>query len=321
MFELALPVFNKLFPADKAYEKLTGDAKINYVVSRVIKHASDKHGTPESLFGDVKRMCEKVTAFIKSKDIVSMPPADDNFVIEPTPAFLDGMAVAFFNPSPSLEPWLKKSYWISTVPKTGTGDADKDKAFADSFLREYNEYGLQTLTIHEAFPGHYVQLYWSQRSPYATLPKKVMESGTMAEGWAVMIEDVVYEQGYAKDEPENELVHLKMNLRTYMNAMIDQKLHTSGEPEDKLDAWALDLLQTKGFQEEAEAKRKLRRAKLTSTQLSTYFVGYREMKEILENARRASPSAPLKSILDKMISYGTIPPRLIKESMAEAGVL
>jgi uncharacterized protein (DUF885 family) len=314
MFDLALPLYQKLYPNDKAYKQLIGDAKVNTVVGRVIAKASEKHGTPESLFSDVRRYAEKVTKFIKDKDLVSMPPADDNFVIEPTPPFLDGMAVAFFNPSPALEPWLKKSYWISSVPKTGTGDAKKDAEFAESFLREYNDYGLQTLTIHEAFPGHYVQLYWSQRSPYATLVKKVMESGTMAEGWAVMIEDIVYEQGYAKDEPENELMHLKMNLRTYINAMIDQKLHTSKDKEADLDEWALELMQKKGFQQEAEAKRKLRRAKLTSTQLSTYFVGYREMREIYDAAMQKA-GAKSKAVLDQMLSYGTIPPRLIRELM------
>jgi uncharacterized protein (DUF885 family) len=136
----------------------------------------------------------------------------------------------------------------------------------------------------------------------------------MAEGWAVLIEDVVYEQGYAANEPENELMHLKMNLRTYINAMIDQKLHTSTEPEAKNDAWALELMQKKGFQQEAEAKRKLRRAKLTSTQLSTYFVGYREMKGIFDSAM-AKPNAKLKTVLDQMLSFGTIPPKLIAESM------
>ena len=314
MYDLALPLYKKMYPNDRAFEQMIGDAKVNTVVGRVIAKASEKHGTPESLFGDVRKISDKVTKFIKEKDLVSMPPADDNFVIEPTPAFLDGMAVAFFNPSPALEPWLKKSYWISTVPKTGTGDPKKDAEFAESFLREYNDYGLQTLTIHEAFPGHYVQLYWSQRSPYATLVKKVMESGTMAEGWAVMIEDIVYDQGYAKDDPENELMHLKMNLRTYMNAMIDQKLHTSSDPEDKLDAWALELMHKKGFQQEAEAKRKLRRAKLTSTQLSTYFVGYREMKEIYDAALTKN-GGKTKTVLDQMLGYGTIPPKLIKELM------
>lgn len=316
MFKLAVPMYEKLYPNDKTFKQLIGDARINTVVGRVLEQVSAKHGTPESLFGDVKTYGEKVKQFIAKKDLISMPPADDNFVIEPTPPFLDGMAVAFFNPSPSLEPWLKKSYWISTVPKTGTGDAAKDKAFAESFLREYNNYGLQSLTIHEAFPGHYVQLYWSQRSPFATLPKKVIESGTMAEGWAVMIEQVLFEEGYAADEPENELVHLKMSLRTYINAMIDQRLHTGSEPEAELDKWALELMQKKGFQQEAEAVRKLRRAKLSSTQLSTYFVGYREMRAIYDAARaKAGKDAPLKPILDKMLSFGTIPPRLIAQSM------
>jgi len=322
MLKVAMPLFEKEFAGDTSYQKLQGDERLNYIVSKVLARASLKHGSASSLFTDVKRYIEKITGFIKQKDLITLPPPNDNFVIEPTPPYLDGMAVAFFNPAPALDPDLKKSYWISTVPKSGSGDPVKDAAFAESFLREYNEYGLQTLTIHEAFPGHYVQGYITHRSPSLSLMNRVTESGTMEEGWAVLIEDIMYEQGYAKDEPENLLTHYKMNLRSYLNAMIDQRLHTSGEPEAKLDQWALDLLEKYGFQEEAEAKRKIRRAKLSSTQLSTYFVGYREMKSIYEDARKkAGLNAPLKPILDKMLSYGAIPPRMIREQMSKDGLL
>lgn len=320
MLAISEQLFTRYYPEDQTPASLKGDARLNYVVGKVIERASQKHGTQMSLFSDVKKYSERAIAFIQKNNIVALPPANDNFVIEPTPPFLDGMAVAFFNPSPALEPWLKKSYWISSVPKTNTGDAAKDEAFAESFLREYNDYGLQTLTIHEAFPGHYVQLYFSQRSPHATLVKQVAESGTMAEGWAVMIEDVMYEQGYAEGELENELFHLKMNLRTSINAMIDNKLHTSTESEDKLDKFALDLMTQQGFQEEAEAKRKLRRAKLSSTQLSTYFVGYREMRSIFDAALKKTPG-PVRPILDRMLSYGTIAPRQIEASMRAEGAL
>jgi uncharacterized protein (DUF885 family) len=310
MFTIAQPLFAAQWPDDKTYESMPEDERINYVVGKVIAEASQEHGTPDSIFEDVKKTADKVKAFITKSGIITLPPETDNFVIEPTPPFLDGLAVAFYNPAPAFEPDLKKSYWISSVPKTG--------ADAESYLREYNDYTLQALTIHEAFPGHYVQLYWSSHSDYASITKQVLESGTMTEGWAVMIEQLLHEEGYSEGDPKNKLFHLKMRLRTFINAMIDLKLHTNTGDEEAMDQWALELMKTKGFQEEAEATRKLRRAKLTSTQLSTYFVGYQEMMAIYREAQqKGGPSFDKKAHLMKMISFGSIPPRIIARLIRE----
>lgn len=315
MYDLALPLFNEQWPEDDAYLDLLGDERINYVVGRVIQDAAKEHGQPDTIFDDVKRYAEKIKAFIRKKDIIELPPETDNFVIEPTPPFLDGLAVAFYNPAPAFEPDLKKSYWISSVPTAGTDEAE-------SYLREYNDYMLQALTIHEAFPGHYVQLYWSSHSEYASIAKQVLESGTMAEGWACMIEQILHESGYSEGDPKNRLFHLKMRLRVFINAMIDPKLHTNEGDEEAMDRWALDLMMTKGFQQKAEATRKLRRAKITSTQLSTYFVGYEEMFRIYRRGQaKAKDAFEKKPFLMKMISYGTIPPRMIERLMEAEGLI
>ncbi len=228
MYDVALPLFREQWPDDTGYLDLLGDERINYVVGKVIAEAAKDHGTPTSIFSDVQRTVAKVKAFITEAGVITLPPETDNFVIEPTPPFLDGLAVAFYNPAPAFEPDLKKSYWISSVPKAGSDDAE-------SYLREYNNYTLQALTIHEAFPGHYVQLYWSSHSEYASITKQVLESGTMAEGWAVMIEQILHDDGYSKGDPKNLLFHLKMELRTFINAMIDPKLHTNTGDEEAMD--------------------------------------------------------------------------------------
>jgi uncharacterized protein (DUF885 family) len=218
------------------------------------------------------------------------------------------MAVAFFNPPPTLEPHLKKSFWISSLPRGGSPEADR--ALEESYLREYNDYALEGLAIHEAFPGHYVQYWHALRSPFATVYKKIFSSGTFAEGWAVLAENLMYDSGYAHDEPENMLIHLKHGLRAPLNALIDARFHASGESDGELDLWATDLMRRTGFQEEAETRGKLRRAKVTATQLSTYFVGLYEMTRILEDARReAGAGFRRREFLDRLLSCGTIPPR------------
>jgi hypothetical protein len=131
-----------------------------------------------------------------------------------------------------------------------------------------------------------------------------------------MCEEQMFEQGYAAEEPECVLVHKKMNLRAPINAILDARLHTEPMEDGEADRWAMDLMQRYGFQEEAEAIGKLRRAKVTSTQLSTYFVGYLELKDLTEDYRRLrGDEFRLREYYERLLSYGTIPPRSIRRLM------
>ena len=312
MLEVAEPLHARLFPGHAHGE--TGDARVNLVVGEVIEAASERRPTRATLFQTVRGAVERIKGFLRERDLVGLPPEDDRLAIEPTPGFLDGMAVAFFNPPPTLEPSLKKSFWISSVPRGGS--PEEDARIEASFLREYNDYALHGLAIHEAFPGHYVQYWHAYRSPIATLYKKVFASGTFAEGWAVLAEKLMFEAGYGADDPAYLLMHLKHGLRAPINALIDARLHTGGDSDEEVDRFTLDLLRRTGFQEETEARGKLRRAKVTSTQLSTYYVGLLEMQGLLDDALRAAgPGAGTKAVIDRMLSFGTIPPRDVRALM------
>lgn len=313
MLELAEPLHEKLFPGHRHSE--TGGELINAIVGEVIGEISKRHSESGRVLEDVRdKWVPRIKKFIEAKGLLALPPGEDNFIIEQTPGFLDGRAVAFFNPPPAFEPDLRKSYWISSIP--ATGNAERDRAAAESFLREYNDYGLQSLTIHEAFPGHYVQFWYALNSPIASIYKKIFANSTFAEGWAVLCEEHMFEAGYAADEPECVLIHKKMNLRAPINAILDARLHTEPMDDDEADRWALHLMGHYGFQEEAEAVGKLRRAKVTSTQLSTYFVGYLELKDLTEEYRaKMGDSFRLRDYYEKLLSFGTIPPRSVRRLM------
>ena len=139
---------------------------------------------------------------------------------------------------------------------------------------------LRVLTIHEAVPGHYLQGVWSNRS--TSLPRTILWSGVFAEGWAVYVTQVMMDLGYGADDPALLLVHWKFYLRAVTNAMIDVGIHANGMTEEE----AVGLMVDGGFQEESEARNKWNRARLTSTQLSTYFVGSALLWEIELEARR-----------------------------------
>ena len=177
------------------------------------------------------------------------------------PEFLRGNSVAYLNPAPPLDIRGSSEYAISPPPR------DWSPQRAESYLREYNRAMLKILTIHEGYPGHYVQLEYSNRCP--SLIRRVLSSGTFAEGWAVYTEQMMLDQGFGRGDLGLRLQQLKFYLRAVVNAILDHKMHAG----KMTDAEAMDLLVGRAFQTEGEAVGKIIRAKQTSCQLSTYFVG------------------------------------------------
>jgi uncharacterized protein (DUF885 family) len=169
---------------------------------------------------------------------------------------------------------------------------------------------LQNLTVHEAMPGHYLQLAHSNKFQAPTLIRAIFSSGPFVEGWATYAEQLMAEKGFGGPEVKTE--QLKMRLRLIINAIIDQKIHTAGMTEQQ----AIDLMMNEGFQEEGEAAGKWRRACLSSTQLSTYFVGNVGINEIRKAYEsKNGPIKDMKAFHDKMLSFGSPAPKYVKELM------
>jgi uncharacterized protein (DUF885 family) len=182
------------------------------------------------------------------------------------------------SPGP-LEPSEKAMFFITP------SRADATPEQVESRLREDNDRMLRILTIHEAVPGHYLQGVYANRVP--SLARAIFYSGVYAEGWAVYVTQVMMDAGFAADDPALMLCHWKYYLRCVINARIDVGIHTAGMTEDE----AIDLMIDGGFQEEAEARAKWNRARLSSTQLSTYFVGSLAFWNLEREVRRRAAVA------------------------------
>src|SRR5207247_9618641 len=139
---------------------------------------------------------------------------------------------------------------------------------------------IRDLTVHEAMPGHFLQLARANEFRAPTLVRAIFQSGTFIEGWAVYCEQMMAEQGYGG--PEVKMQQLKMRLRAIANAILDQSIHARNMTEQQ----AIDLMMKETFQEEGEAVAKWKRARLSSSQLSTYFVGVTEHLDLRAAAQK-----------------------------------
>ncbi len=222
------------------------------------------------------------------------------------PEFQRGVSVAYCDSPGPLESGEKTFYAVAPLPVDWTAEQ------ARSFLREYNLRSIHNLTVHEAMPGHYVQLAHSNEYPGKL--RAVCGSGTFIEGWACYTEQMVSEEGFLGGDPLMRLVTLKWYLRTVSNAILDQAIHVDGIRR----AEAMRLMMEDTFQEEREAAGKWVRAQLTSAQLSTYFVGYQEHREM----RRAAEAKwkgdfRLKRYHDAVLSFGSPPVQYVRALLLE----
>jgi uncharacterized protein (DUF885 family) len=269
--------------------------------ARVIAAVSQEHGQPEELLRNTQATVDRIKRFIRERDILQLPEPDLCQIIE-MPEFRRGNSIAYLDNAPPLDP--KASSYYAVSPPPADWGADKVK----SFLEEYNEHMLQILTIHEAYPGHYVQLEYANRNP--SLIRRVLSSGVYVEGWAVYTEQMMLDQGYGERDLRLRLNQLKFYLRAVVNTILDYKMHCANMTDDK----AMKLMVEGAFQSEGEARLKVIRAKQSSTQLSTYFVGrmahYRLRQAV---SRELGDKFNLGRFHEAVLNEGSVPVKYLPE--------
>ena len=265
-------------------------------VRRALAECAERRPDNTTIVGRATEALADTTEFVRQFELVSL--VDDPCVVKEMPEYARGVAVAYCDPPGPLETAnVPTLYCISPTP------ADWSAERVESFYREYNDDLVRDLTIHEAMPGHFLQLAHSRRYRGTSKVRALGFSGPFVEGWACYAEEVMIDAGYGG--LPLKLQQLKAAMRSALNAILDQSVHC----DDMSEAEAMALMRHRGFQEEGEAAGKWRRALLTSTQLSTYFVGYSEVSAI----GRARPDGfALRDWYDQMLAYGSPPPRHLR---------
>src|SRR5438094_7907509 len=298
IYETALPLYKKYFPnADAA--SITDKHK---VTAGVLDKLAEQHPDDATVVGYAQKVLAEATAFVKQHNLVTVPTVPLDVIA--MPEFKRGVAIAYCDSPGPLDKNGKTFFAVAPTPK------DWSKERKQSFVREDNNYRIRDLTVHEAMPGHYLQLAHANEFSAPTLVRAIFRSGTFIEGWAVYTEQLMAEQGYGG--PEVKMQQLKMRLRAIANAILDQSIHAGNMNEKE----AMDLMMKQTFQQEGEAVAKWKRARLTSAQLSTYFVGATEHLDLrAAEEKQLGRDFDLKKYNDQVISYGSPPVKFVRELM------
>jgi len=271
------------------------------LIAQVIDTISSQHVAPGEFQSAIEGILPKLTGFVKAKDLITLDPSKP-LLVRKEPGYMAGVAGASMS---SPGPYDKSGNSYFNVGSLAGWPAEK----AESYLREYNRYTMQILCIHEAIPGHYVQLIYANNAP--SLIKSVFGNNAMIEGWAVYSEEMMMDNGY-DDAPEMKLMWYKWHLRAVCNAILDYKVHTENMSKQE----AIKLLTYEAFQQQAEADGKWKRVSETSVQLDSYFTGYKEIIDLREAyKKKMGDKYKLKDFNEKFLSFGSAPVMYIKEAM------
>ena len=271
-------------------------------IGMVIDKLSVQHTTPANFLPEIRRQIPQLQDWVTSHNLVYMDPSKP-LVVRETPMYQRGVAGASINAPGPYRPKDKTYYNVTPLDNL-------TPAQQESSLREYNNWMLQILNIHEAIPGHYTQLMNANRSP--SLVKSLFGNGAMVEGWAVYGERMMLDSGYGDNAPELWLFWCKWNLRSVSNTILDYSVHVLGMNR----AQAMDLLVRQAFQTPQEAAEKWNRVQLSSVQLTSYFSGYSDIMDLRERRKQQlGDRFDLRKFHDQFLSYGNAPVKVIGQLM------
>ncbi|MFA6087060.1 DUF885 domain-containing protein, partial [Mucilaginibacter sp.] len=272
------------------------------LIAQMIDTLSAKHVAPGDFQSAIEKELPKLTVFIKSKDLLTLDPSRP-LIVRKEPGYMAGVAGASVS---SPGPYDKEGNTYFNVGSLAGWAPER----AESYLREYNQYILQILCIHEAIPGHYTQLVYANKSP--SIIKSVLGNGAMVEGWAVYSEQMMLDAGFGDNAPEMRLMWYKWNLRSVCNTILDYSVHANNMTKEQV----IKLLTKEAFQQQAESEGKWKRVSVSSVQLTSYYTGYKEITALRDEWKKKKANAyKLKEFNEKFLSYGNAPVKYIKEAM------
>jgi hypothetical protein len=305
MVEIAAAGWERRFPGVRRPDE--DDALLRAVLDDIAGTAVPRG----RLLSEARLAVSEAREFLAGWGRLDLPPLD-GLRVEPMGVEERGVAVAMLRRPPPLRDGLPSTYLLSPVPDAW--DAER----ARSFLREYHPAMLRSLAVHEAYPGHFLQLAHAAEHPRPV--RRLLGRPVFSEGWAVLMEEVMIEEGFGEDgtsqvaREDLVLTQRKMKLRSAANALLDLGLHAASMTDED----AMRLLGGAALQERAEAEGKLRRAKLTSVQLSSYYAGFAELKALRrrEEAQQGA-TFDLGTFLRRVLSHGTPTVEIVADALAD----
>ena len=268
----------------------------------IIADTKKRHPEAHEIKTSYQREMDRARRFVEEKDLVTIPP-DEVLTIVDTPVFERSIIpyAAYLAPGP-FEKVQEGLFYVTPVDESAPADQREDQ------LSGHNFSSLAITALHEAYPGHHLQLVRSNKNP--SIIRKLVESSVFAEGWALYCEEMMYRQGFYPDD-ETRLYQMKDGLWRAARVVIDVGLHTGEMSFDE----GVDFLVDQAMIERTNAIAEVKRYTMTPTQPMSYSVGKMQIMDLLGAARTLKNDLDLKGFHDLLLDSGTIPPAAVRREV------
>jgi uncharacterized protein (DUF885 family) len=305
---LAVELYKELFPRKPLPKPADSPQSQAKIIRMVRDELAKDHPKAEDLVEAHRRNLDEFREFIKQQNLLELPPKE-TLLVQEMPQFKRGVAAAEYLAPGVLESaaqW-RATYYVDPINPTW------DAARIESYLKGNNNYEIQLTAMHEAYPGHHTQYYYSRKNPNAL--RAVLWNAPFVEGWAVYCEDLMTRLGFGgKNNLRYQFFARRGDMIVATNILIDIKLHCGEMTEEE----AVRFMVEEGFQEQAQAEKKLVRAKLDSTQLAQYFLGYEEIMELEKDYRKLKQQAFSQREFDEaLIGHGPIAVKYLRNFLLQ----
>lgn len=273
-------------------------------VRDLLEEAKTDHPTAEELLKAYEEAMEAARQYVMDHDIVTIPEGQSLRVVE-TPAYLRPLIpYAAYMPPGILEEKQEGLFLVTPVDTDASPEVQQEK------LKDHNWSKLPLIGLHEAYPGHHLQLVWANRQE--TIPRRLgsMLSTLFIEGWAFYCEELMEQLGYIA-EPIQRLERLSGQLWRAARIILDVSLHTRGMSVEE----AADFLVERCQLEPSNALAEVRRYTQSPTQPQSYLMGKLAILELVEDYRHTRPQVSLRELHDAILNCGSLPPSLMRQSL------
>ena len=273
-------------------------------VEQILDEVKADHPTAGGLLDAYNEAMNGAKQFVIDHEIVTIPEGESLKIIE-TPVYLRPIIpfAAYMQPG-ILEEEQNGIFVVTPV------DPDAPPEEQEAKLKGHAYAKMRVTALHEAYPGHHLQLVWANRAE--TLPRRMGSflATLFIEGWAFYCEELMEELGWIA-EPAHRLARLRDQLWRAARIIIDASLHTRGMTGQE----GIELLVDACRLEQANAAAEVRRYTQTPTQPQSYLMGKLQILELIDDFKAANPGKSLREIHDALLAAGSLPPRLMRQAL------
>jgi len=292
----------QLARVEAAMAALAAKIKPGATAAEIITENKKDHPAADGVLKYYKDWMDRARDFVREKNLCGVPAGEVLEVIE-TPAFeRPFIPFAAYMPPAPYEKLQKGFFYVTPVDAGMTPEQVEEK------LRGHSGDKVPVVALHEAYPGHHLQLCWANRQ--AKRIRRESDSNPLIEGWALYCEEMMREQGFY-DDPRILLGQLRDMQWRAVRVIVDASLHAFGMPFEK----AVDMLITRVGMERVNAEAEVKRYIYTPTQPMSYLVGKTSIMALRKAFFRKWPKATVRSFHDKLLACGSLPVSLVWEKV------